>query len=58
MLFQMFYIFLMTAEKKNTDLSSFSFIMVGEAYEMKGSEMKTLKDEELSKWKQAETESV
>lgn len=30
--------------------------MVGEAYKMKGSEMKTLKDEELNKWKQAETE--
>ena len=36
--------FLMTAEKnKSTDLSSFSFLMVGEAYEMRGSEMRTLK---------------
>lgn len=53
LLFFITFIFLMTAEKnKSTDLSSFSFLMVGEAYEMRGSEMK--KDEELNKWKQAE----
>jgi len=35
--------YLMTAEKnKSTDVSSFSFLMVGEAYKMRGSEMKTL----------------
>ena len=38
------FFFLMTAEKnKSTDLSSLSFLMVGEAYEMRGSEMRTLK---------------
>lgn len=32
----------MTAgKKKSTDLYSFSFLMVAEAYEMRGSEMKT-----------------
>lgn len=30
-------------KNKSIDLSSFSFLMVGEAYEMKGSEMETLK---------------
>lgn len=42
--FQMFYIFDDSRKKnKSTALSSFSFLMVGEAYEMRGSEMKTLK---------------
>lgn len=37
------FIFLMTAEKnKSTDLSSFTFLMVGETYKMRGSEIKSL----------------
>lgn len=47
----------MTAEKnKSTDLSSFSLLMVGEAYEMWGwiRNENSKKDEELNKWKQVE----
>lgn len=37
------FIFLMTAEKtKSTDLYSFSFLIFGEAHEMRGSKMKAL----------------
>lgn len=55
--FSRYFIFLMTAEKnKSTDLSSFSLLMVGEAYEMWGwiRNENSKKDEELNKWKQVE----